>query len=244
MTARFLPALLFMLALVAGSRGAETLVAAAESKKPASTDPALAPVEDVVGLPRVLLIGDSIAMGYTLTVRASLRGRANVHRPPENCGETGRGLSRLDAWLGAGRWDVIHFNFGLHDLKYLDAQGKYAAPAQGKVVSSLAQYEANLRELVARLKRTGATLIFAMTTPVPSGTLARIEHNEIAYNTVARRVMKEAGVAIDDLHAVAAARQSELQRPKDVHFTEEGYRRLGEAVTESVAAVLPPAARR
>lgn len=243
MKARFLASLLCMLALVAGSRGAETPVASAEPNKPVANDPALALVEDVAGLPRVLLIGDSIAMGYDLPVRASLRGRANVHRPPENCGETGRGLRQLEAWLGAGRWDVIHFNFGLHDLKYLDTQGKYVAPAQGKVVSSLPEYEANLRELVKRLKRTGATLIYATTTPVPDGTLARIEHEEIAYNAVARRVMKEAGVMIDDLHALAVAKQSELQRPKDVHFTEEGYRRLGEAVTASVVAALPAVRR-
>jgi lysophospholipase L1-like esterase len=231
-----------MFALVAGSQGAD-VPAPAAPKKPAAIDPALLPIADVAGLPRVLLIGDSISMGYTLPVRASLRGRANVHRPPENCGDTGRGLRQLDAWLGAERWDVIHFNFGLHDLKYLDAQGKYAAPAQGKVVSTPAQYEANLRELVARLKRTGATLIFATTTPVPGGTLARIEGDEIAYNGVARRVMQDAGVMIDDLHALVTKRGQELQRPKDVHFTEAGYAALGAAVTASVAATLPAARR-
>lgn len=231
-----------MLELVAGSGGAET-AGTAPTKPPVAINPAFVPVEDVAGLPRVLLIGDSIAMGYLLPVRASLRGRANVHRPPENCGDTGRGLQRLDAWLGTGRWDVIHFNFGLHDLKYLDAQGNYVAPAQGNVVSPLPHYEAHLRELVARLKRTGATLIYATTTPVPGGTLARIEHDEIAYNAVARSVMTEAGVAIDDLHALAIAHPIGLQRPKDVHFTEDGYCRLGEAVTASIAAVLPPARR-
>lgn len=212
-------------------------------KPPVGTDPSLVPVEDVAGLPRVLLIGDSIAMGYTLPVRANLHGRANVHRPPENCGDTGRGLQRLEAWLGTDRWDVIHFNFGLHDLKYLDAQGNYVAPGQGKVVSDLQHYETNLRELVERLKRTGAMLIFATTTPVPGGTLARIEHAEIAYNAVARRVMEESGVAINDLHALARAGQGEIQRPKDVHFTEAGYGRLGEGVTVSVAATLPPVQR-
>lgn len=234
---------LWALLLIAAVRGAEVSLPPG-SKAPAAVDPALAPIEDTAGLPRVLLIGDSIAMGYTLPVRASLQGRANVHRPPENCGDTGRGLRRIDAWLGAGRWDVIHFNFGLHDLKYLDAQGKYVPPAQGKVVSDLTQYEANLRELVARLRRTGATLIYATTTPVPGGTLARIEHDELAYNAVARRVMKETGVVIDDLHALAVAKQSDLQRPKDVHFTEEGYRRLGEAVTASVTAALRAPPRR
>ena len=86
-------------------------------------DPRLAAITDTPGLPRVLIIGDSISIGYTLPVRAQLRGRANVHRPKDNCGSTLVGLERLDAWLGNGKWDVIHFNFGLHDMSYVDAQG-------------------------------------------------------------------------------------------------------------------------
>ena len=182
-------------------------------------------------------------MGYLPFVRATLHGRAHVHGAPENCGDTARGLRRLESWLGRYPWDVIHFNFGLHDLKYLDAQGNYVAPAHGKVVSTLLQYESHLRELAARLKRTGATLLYATTTPVPGGTLARIAHDEIAYNAVARRVMLEAGITINDLHALAAARRAELQRPEDVHFTEAGYHHLGEAVSASVASVLPAADR-
>src|SRR5579862_6853691 len=88
--------------------------------KAKQVDPALRPIEETPGLPRVLLIGDSISIGYTLPVRALLKGRANVVRPPLNCGMTDRGLKHLDEWLGSNHWDVIHFNFGLHDLKYLD----------------------------------------------------------------------------------------------------------------------------
>ena len=79
----------------------------------------MAPVEDVAGLPRVLLIGDSISIGYTVPAREALRGKANVHRPLTNCGPTTRGLENLSQWLGDADWDVIHFNWGLHDLKYL-----------------------------------------------------------------------------------------------------------------------------
>ncbi len=64
-----------------------------KTKAPA---PAFAPVEDLPGLPRVLLLGDSISIGYTLGVRARLQGRANVHRPPENCGDTARGVKSID----------------------------------------------------------------------------------------------------------------------------------------------------
>lgn len=208
---------------------------------PANPHPALVQIADVAGLPRVLLMGDSISMGYTMTVRAALQGRANVHHPIENCGDTARGLRRMDVWLGAGKWDVIYFNFGLHDMKYLDAQGKYVPPDQGTQLNPPPVYEANLRELVARLRRTGATLVFATTTPVPDGTLGRVEHNEIAYNEVATRVMKELGVRVDDLHAFVVARQKEIQLPQNVHFTDAGYAALGEHVAATLGPILPPA---
>jgi acyl-CoA thioesterase-1 len=204
--------------------------------------PSFVPVEDVPGLPRVFLVGDSISMGYTLPVRALLRGRANVHRPAENGGDTGRGLRRLDAWLGSRHWDVIYFNFGLHDLKYLDAAGKYVPPEHGHQVTPLPQYEANLRELVGRLRRTGAHLIYATTTPVPSGTLGRVEHDERPYNEVALRVMRELGVAVDDLAAVVA-KNPELQQPHNVHFTDAGYAQLAAHVAASIEQALPPPAQ-
>ena len=57
-------------------------------KKAAPKKGAMAPVEDIAGLPRVLLIGDSISIGYTVPVREILKGKANVHRPLTNCGPT------------------------------------------------------------------------------------------------------------------------------------------------------------
>ena len=67
----------------------------------------------------MLLIGDSVSRGYTQAVRKALVGTANVHRAPANCGPTATGVKRIDAWLasagGNESWDVIHFNFGIHD---------------------------------------------------------------------------------------------------------------------------------
>jgi acyl-CoA thioesterase-1 len=90
------------------SIGLILLLAAAGHGQTAQKSP-LAPIEDVPNLPRVLLIGDSISIGYTLTVRDELQGVANVHRPRQNCQGTIFGLEQLDAWLGSGRWDLIHF---------------------------------------------------------------------------------------------------------------------------------------
>jgi acyl-CoA thioesterase-1 len=159
-----------------------------------------------------------------------------VHRIPENGSATGVGLAKLDAWLGSGKWDVIHFNWGLHDLKHWK-DGKMD-PA-GPQVTVVADYEKNLRELVKRFKATGAKLIWASTTPVPEGTIGRVAGDEVKYNEAAARVMKAEGVAIDDLHVVAAARLPELQRPANVHFTDAGSRALAQKVAESIRAQLP-----
>ena len=127
-------------------------------------------VQDDPKLPRVLLIGDSISGGYTLAARKALAGIANVHKAPENCGPTSNGLKKLDVWLGDGKWDVIHFNFGIHDRK-----------------TTLADYEQRLEQIIARLEKSGAKLIWASTTPVPAGTkdgpampAAIVERNELA----------------------------------------------------------------
>ncbi len=214
-----------------------------EAKAAKAPEASFAPVADIAGLPRVLLLGDSISMGYTLPVRARLHGKANVQRPAENCSESAKGVKRLDAWLSDGKWDVIHFNFGLHDVKYLDAAGKYVTPDKGEQVASVADYEKNLRLIVARLKQTGAKLIFATTTPVPSASSGRVEHDERRYNEAAVRVMKELGVAVDDLHAVATAQQAKIQLPHNVHFTPQGYDVLADAVVGMIGPALPSAAK-
>jgi len=202
---------------------------APKAKRP--PNPALAPIEDVAGLPRVLLIGDSISMGYTLPVRQRLAGRANVHRIPTNGGPTKNGVARLDAWLGTGRWDVIHFNHGIHDLRFMDDGQRQVGPAD---------YEANLRKIVARLKQTGATLIWATITPIPDGELnpPRRFGSVAEYNAIAARVMRENGIRINDLNAHVTPRFAELQTPRDLHYQAAGYEFLGEKVAAEILAVL------
>jgi acyl-CoA thioesterase-1 len=199
-------------------------------------DPSLEPITDTPGLPRVLLIGDSISMGYTIPVRELLKGKASVHRIPANGSSTDVGLAQLKTWLGDGKWDVIHFNWGLHDLKHWK-DGKL--DDAGPVVNSLEAYEKNLRELVKQLKATGAKLVWATTTPVPEGAGGRKAGDEVKYNEAAARVMKAEGVPTDDLHALAASRLAEIQREKNVHFSEPGYRVLAEKVAASIRSQLP-----
>ncbi len=201
--------------------------------------PEFAPVSDDPGLPRVLLIGDSISIGYTLPLRAALHGVANVHRPPENCAHTWKGLEKIDEWLGDGKWDVIHFNWGLHDLKYVSADGGLADPAEGKQVSTLAEYEANLDKLVSRLLQTGAKLIWRPTTPVPEGASGRVPADLARYNRVAAKVMERHGIEVDDMNAFIAAEAIPHVRPDNVHFSKEASKRLGENSAAAIRRALP-----
>jgi len=221
--------------LVAQAPGADAGKAKAKAKGP---EPALVQIEDVPGLPRVLLIGDSISIGYTPPVRELLNGKANVHRPPVNCASTLVGLKSLEAWLGDKKWDVIHFNWGLHDLKYIDEKGALVAVDKGKQQVPLDEYERNLRQLVQQLKKTGAKLIWCATTPVPEGAAGRVPGDEVKYNEAAASVMKDNGVEISDLHAFAASKLRDIQHPKNVHFTTEGSRRLAEVVAAKIEKVL------
>ena len=201
----------------------------AETAKPKSTG--LEPIEDVPGLPRVLIIGDSISIGYTQPVRDLLKGKANVHRIPQNGGPTKLGVQKIDAWLGTGKWDVIHFNWGIHDLKFMPDGKRQVEPAE---------YEQNLRALVMKMKATGAKLIWATITPIPSGELVPPRSfGEVAeYNAIARRVMTENGITIDDLNVAITPQLATLQKPKDVHFLPEGSAFLGREVAKSVEAAL------
>jgi hypothetical protein len=163
------------------------------------SEPAYVSPPAVSGLPRVLLLGDSISIGYTLPVRKLLANTATVHRPAANCGQTAFALRHLADWLGTETWDVIHFNFGLHDLKYLDPAGNYVAPAQGRLVAPIEVYRKNLDAIVTRLLATGATPVFATTTPVPVGAAGRPAGSERLYNQCALEVMCARGVAVTDL---------------------------------------------
>lgn len=186
-------------------------------------------------LPRVLLIGDSISGGYQQGVKNLLAGKAVVVKNAGNAQHTGTGLKMLDEWLGDGTWDVIHFNWGLWDVAHRNPESKnfgHLDKVDGKITTTPSDYDKNLRELVARLKKSGATLVWASTTPVPDGEPGRIKGDEVKYNAIAAKIMAENNIAIDDLHAEVIR----LGRPKtnNVHDTGD----LAPKVTDSILAAL------
>jgi lysophospholipase L1-like esterase len=181
------------------------------------------------GLPRVLIIGDSISMGYTEPVKKLLAGKADVQRIVENGGPSSNGVAHLDQ-LPAGPWNVITFNFGLHDLK-LDA---------GAHQVEIPQYQANLKTIVEALRKTGAKLIWVTTTPVPTGKLnpQRERPDVPLYNDAAAHALKGKVDAVCDLYTAVLPREPELQLKENVHFRPAGYDFLAQQVADAIEAQL------
>ena len=181
----------------------------------------------------MLIIGDSISLGYTPHVAAALKDKAHVHHHRGNAGPTMRGIEQLDQWLGNPKWDVIHFNWGLWDM--------YGWRYE-KIDRSPAEYAKRLDTLVTRLKKTGAKLIWATTTPA----CPEAEHKckvkitpklEAQYLAAAAAVMKKHGVAINDLHSFIKPHMKTVGKgAHDVHFTKDGYKMLAGKVAEHVTA--------
>ena len=96
-------------------------------------------------LPNVLLIGNSISIGYTSSVRKVLFGSANVYRIPENGGDTYKFLDNYLKWLSSVDWDIIHINIGLHDLKRLDEKGRLNIELERN--NSPEEYRSNLQKI-------------------------------------------------------------------------------------------------
>lgn len=189
------------------------------------------------GMPRVLLIGDSVAVAYAPYVRKDLEQCAQVELIKENAGNTRNGVYQLQKWLGDGGWDIIHFNFGLHDLLYVSKDA-----AHGPNID-INEYEQNLVRIIKRLKKKnqGVKLIFATTTPVPVDDPKRNYADVVAYNVAAINIMKEMDVSVDDLYSGLLPYIKEMRIPGSVHVNNVGARHLAYLVITSIKSRLKEA---
>lgn len=209
----------------------------------AAQNSAFAPPTVDPHLPNVLLLGDSISIGYMLDVRKQLEGEANVFRPATNCGPSTNGVKSIESWLGDRKWTVIHWNHGLHDLKYMGPNDQNLAdpkaPGSHQQVP-IEAYKANLKLIAERLKKTGAKVIWCETTPVPEGAAGRVVGDSKRYNEAAAEVMREVGgIETDPLYEFAI-KHADTQRPANVHYTAEGSAKLAEQVAGVVRKSLKP----
>ena len=187
--------------------------------------------------PKILIVGDSISLGYTPYVREDLQGIAEVYHNRGNAQHTGTGLDSIETWIGTKDWDIIQFNWGLWDLCYRHPDSKTQGnrdKVHGTITYELEDYGKNLDSIVQWMKaKSDAKLIFVTTTYVPENEAGRYQEDAIRYNQLAKRIMEENGVVINDIYE--ASRRIHRQYGKDsgdVHYLPEGYRALAKEITD------------
>lgn len=181
------------------------------------------------GLPRVMLIGDSITRGYFGTVEEQLKGKAYVARiaTSKAIGDPAL-LAEISTFLSQGTFEVIHFNIGMHGWAYTEAEYR--------------QYFPDLVATIRKHAPASAKLIWASTTPIRKdrgeggASNSRIE----ARNRIARELATAAGIPVNDLHAAASAAPGDIHTD-DIHFTKEGSAMLGAQVAAAIQKLLPTA---
>ncbi|WP_123040331.1 SGNH/GDSL hydrolase family protein [Cohnella candidum] len=180
---------------------------------------------------RVLLLGDSIRLGYEPFVREGLAGLAEVVAPEENGRFAKHTLWGVNLWLrDLGKPDVVHWNNGLWDLHH--------EPPMVEALTSLPEYLETLRRILNELQRTGAAVIFATTTPIAPDGAGRSNAEIDTYNEAAVLLMRSSGVEVNDLNALVKADLNGFLCEDKLHLTEQGSRRCAAQVVEKIKAYL------
>lgn len=210
-------------------------------------------------LPKVLIFGDSISGGYGDEVIRLLAGKAEVtklgsvagyrikEQPIWQGGPAGNlnfgsalacstDLERFGKHLEETRYDCIHFNFGLNDI-FRGRNGKWHNPP--------AQYAEHLGQIVALLRKNGAKLVWANTTPIPDNDPDRPAGDDVIYNAVAEKVMKQHGIPINDLHGTVTRWDgyADWRKGNDVHFSGAVYSMLAAKVADGMIRELGEAGK-
>jgi lysophospholipase L1-like esterase len=187
--------------------------------------------------PKILIIGDSISIGYTPFVKQFFADTALVVHNPGNAEHTGTGLEKIREWIGDGDWDIVQFNWGLWDLCYRDPASTVQGnrdKVNGRITWTVEEYRANLDSLVTILQRsTKARLIFVTTTYVPENEAGRFQEDVLKYNDAAKKVMEKHSVKVNDIYEESRRIQREYGLgPDNVHYSKEGYRALAELIID------------
>lgn len=185
----------------------------------------------------VYLIGDSIRINAESTVRSRL-GDLVIESPRENCESSTRIRSRLAEWVPAAPGDLVYMNCGLHDLRY--------DPGASQPVNTLAQYVENLQAVFNALAETGATIVWATSTPFDqarhnaSKASRRYQVDLQRYNAASTDLARSYGFAVHDLHAEVLAHDlPSLLLDDGLHFNSAGNAVIGIAVARAIRRHLP-----
>lgn len=174
---------------------------------------------------KIMLIGDSIRMGYDKYVAMALEGQAQVYYPKDNCRFTQYVLRHFQDWVkesGFGEdTDLVHWNVGLWDLAELFEDGP---------ITPIEWYEQYIHRICRRIRRLcpKAKIVFATSTPVDEAKYEparwrfyRSNETIRKYNEAAIRAVKEHGVAVNDLYGLMEHVPAHFFSDKTHYYTKE-----------------------
>ena len=179
---------------------------------------------------KVLLLGDSIRMGYDDYVKELLDDRYEVVYDADDNGR----FAAYTLWQANqmfkkyGHFDVVHWNNGYWDMNIESPMAEALHP--------LDEYVHFLKRILTECRRNGAKVIFATTTPILSTGAAAdntgtgsdcIRYNDAwvqQYNAAAKALMETEHVRVNDLYALCRNHPTYYKCEDGLHLTEEGYR--------------------
>lgn len=186
------------------------------------------PKTNEMGLPRVLLIGNSITRQYYPEVEKQLEGKAFVARlsTSKSLGDPGL-LQEIALVLSYHQFDVVHFNNGMHGWEYSEKE-----------------YEAAFPDLLQTIRRgaPNAKLIWANTTPIRTG--EKMDQFDLRNERVKERnrivceYLKDKQVQINDLYSVAMNNTAFYGGKDGVHLQPIGVKMLANQVADQIKVVL------
>jgi hypothetical protein len=188
---------------------------------------------------KVVLIGDSIRMGYDKYVKEALEGTCEVFYPAGNCSFAQNVLRFVHEWKEKGEWgddvDLVHWNAGLWDVPEILGD---------EPVTPIDQYAVQIACIDKRLRLLfpNAKIVFATSTAVQEekfGPVFKRKNATIeAFNAAAIKALEGTDTVIDDLYAVTLTASEECHSDMTHYSTPAGIERVGGKVIECISSEL------
>lgn len=195
-------------------------------------------VIDLPACKNVLLVGDSIRIGYDKEIKKALEGKANVIFPEDNCQFAAYVCRYLNEWFGGldgKEFDVVHWNAGLHDCLRLFGE---------EPNTPIEIYEYYIERICQRIKKLcpNAKVIFATSTSVISEKMNKdfMRYNEDIekYNEAAVKIVTRYGFEVNDLYSLSLTLPEEAHSDAVHYYTDIGTEAFSGQVLEFVSKAL------
>ncbi|MFO7936703.1 MAG: SGNH/GDSL hydrolase family protein [Kiritimatiellia bacterium] len=173
--------------------------------------------------PRILLAGDSISRGYYKSVCKLLKGQAYCCRfSTSACVADPAFHVQLQAMFTQYKYDIIHFNNGLHGTGYTEEEYKGG-------------YEKVLKYI--RKVSPSSKIVLALSTPLnPESSRNNLNPRIDERNKIVRKLGKMYGAGINDLHSVSKDHPEYYKDP--YHYKKTAIDLQSKQVAEQIKKLL------